>query len=251
MKCRAVRSRLSQYLEQDLPSAQHQEIAQHLDLCASCRAEAESLRASLQALATLSVLEPAPDLLADLRRRIAAPSAKRVRWAWSGVAVAAVAAMLIWLRPETKTALPPMSRPVAPRAEATRPAPPRVAAAPAPVARQDVVRRPRLSVAWATSRPRPTRAVTPHPTESPAPSPQQPEASPPAPVETVQATGGIILILGDPIPPLTESRCHLELTLADGTRSVYERNTKPGENGRPDTIAVAYERTDPDTTTTN
>jgi len=59
------------------------------------------------------------------------------------------------------------------------------------------------------------------------------------------------LILGDPIPPLTESRRHLELTLADGTRSVYERNTKPGENGRPDTIAVAYERTDPDTTTTN
>ncbi len=246
MKCQAVKHRLSEYLEHDLPTVQHEAIAQHLSRCASCRAEAEALRAAEQALQTLSVLEPAPDLLGDLRRRLAVPPARSIPWAWAGLAAAAAAAaLLVWLRPEAKTVTPPTSRPVAPRAEVKRPVPPVVAAAPVPVAPLTPVRRAKLNLPRTVSHLRqPVR------NEAPAPSPD-PEELPAAPVETVQATDGIILILGDPIPPLAESRCHLELTLADGTRSVYERNVKPGENGQPGTIAIAYEQSAPDTTSPN
>jgi len=251
MKCQAVRDRLSGYLEHDLPSAQHQEIAQHLDLCASCRAEAESLRAAEQALQTLSVLESAPDLLADLRRRIAVSPGKSRRWAWGGVAVAiAAAALLVLFKPAAKTVPSPSPRPSVARANTQEP-PPVIAVAP-PSASQPPVASSVRPEAHRVAPPRrqgeARKTNPPAVIEAPA---AEAETTPAAPVEAAPMTGGIILILGDPIPPLTESRCRLELTLADGTRSVYERNTKPGQAGQPDTIAVAYERTDPDTTTTD
>lgn len=62
MKCQVVLRHLSQYLEHDLPSSQQEEMARHLEGCAACRAEAESLRAAERALQSLAATELAPEL---------------------------------------------------------------------------------------------------------------------------------------------------------------------------------------------
>jgi hypothetical protein len=111
MRCSRVRKQLLDWVEAGLSGRQGAAIAAHLEKCAPCRAEAEELRQAELALRTLASLEAAPDLTADLHRRLAAPPARSFprRWAGAGLgAAAALAALALWLA----VAPQPASRPI-------------------------------------------------------------------------------------------------------------------------------------------
>jgi hypothetical protein len=107
--CREWRTSLGAYVLGQLPEPERAALAAHLEGCAACRAEAESLRgvAQLMPLADPErIVEPAPRPPAELRERIETViGAERTRgrerrrrrrfgFAFGGIATAAVAAVL-------------------------------------------------------------------------------------------------------------------------------------------------------------
>ena len=244
MKCPTVRRKLSRYLEAEVSSGARVAIAAHLEECADCRAEAAALQRAQAALGTLAAVERAPDLTADVRRRLAAGPPRRLGWRWAGAALsaAAVAAvLLLWLGPRTL--------PVRPRARPTRvaEASPRVAP-PAPSA---VVTSPKQPT------PRQRRLVRRHIARySPRPLLPAPQGATPAPpvretpvdVAARQPTiGGVVLLVGEPRETAPRSSCYLEVSLPDGSKSVTERAVERDADGQPRTVRIAYQRTAPET----
>lgn len=54
--------------------------------------------------------------------------------------------------------------------------------------------------------------------------------------------GGVILVLGRPEPVLPSGSCRVEVTLADGTKTLAEQSVERDAAGRPQSVTVAYER---------
>lgn len=66
MSCRRVQSRLSAYLDGELPPAERVRVSDHLAGCARCAAEAASLRRTVRLMRTTGGFVPPPDLRARL-----------------------------------------------------------------------------------------------------------------------------------------------------------------------------------------
>lgn len=84
MNCIEVRSRLSDYIDNDLPADERKEVEQHLEECPGCRVELNSLRLLQSEVASLpKEISPARDLWSGIEDRVMdRPSVVR-RWALS------------------------------------------------------------------------------------------------------------------------------------------------------------------------
>jgi anti-sigma factor RsiW len=93
------------FIRGELAALERERVAGHLEGCAQCRLEAESLRSLLSELSARIDELPTPNWTvygAQLRRKLAARTQPRARW-WSGsvgwasfAAAAAAAAIAIW-----------------------------------------------------------------------------------------------------------------------------------------------------------
>ncbi len=61
---------LSEYLDGDLPADTVAELERHIEECERCRAEVESLRATLTALGSLEPAEPPQDFLQQVNQKL-------------------------------------------------------------------------------------------------------------------------------------------------------------------------------------
>jgi anti-sigma factor RsiW len=263
MRCRPVRERMSEYLDGELPPRERVAIEAHLEGCAECRAEAEALRQAEDGLKTLAAVEPAPDLSEDLRRRIAIPLPWRPRWgvaaAVVGAAVVVTAVAVLWLGPRkapapsvplvredvTQSAVVSMAQ--APdvtaeiHSEMPPPAdsPPATVSAPPPMPAEVVP----AQVASPTVVSLPVHAAEPAELEEEAPV----EAAPiiPSLRTEPERAAGVVLLLGRPKPAEPASSCYLEVSLPNGTRSVFERIAKPERAGALRVIHISYEQSAP------
>jgi len=257
MKCHMVRDRLSGYLDGELAEAEAALLASHLESCALCRGEADDLRQVDRALRALAREESAPEMIGDLRQRLAAGRPGSSRWVWAGaagaLAVAAGASLLIWSRAQ------PGPGPAAPRQSA-------VGSTPRPVPPAEMVRvpgeerQPGEAAEAGPSRPASGRGggARRHRLhgEPPAPTPSEdlpgaaggalPALQPqPTPAQIAEASAGIILILGEPQPVLPSSRCFIEVTRGDGSRSSVNQVIERDADGRPSAVDVSYQESGP------
>lgn len=99
MNCRSVRKRLTEYIDGELDAQSAQEIALHIDRCASCRAEVDILRRIEATLASLASPETVPDLTSDLYRQLAMPTMRtsRLPYLAGATIVLACLALLFWM----------------------------------------------------------------------------------------------------------------------------------------------------------
>ena len=259
MKCRIIRQRLVEYVEDCLPPGERADIEAHLATCAACRAEAVALQRAENALRRLSVIEPAPSA-ADALRRLPAPRPGwRAQWVWAGVGLTAVAvllALLVWPHAAQREPSASSSANVAMKTEPTAPsrpdqvpevAPPALPPAPTVVVERRHPARPSPTPRRIVERPKPAPSVAPQP---PAPEivPHEPEV--PAPVVTAQeseAPAGLILLIGEPRESPPSSSYHVEISFPDGERSVVERSVERNADNQPQAIRIAYERSGPET----
>jgi anti-sigma factor RsiW len=260
MKCSTVKDELSRYVEGELPGRLQAAIARHLVACPACHGEAEGYRRAEEALRSLAAVVPAPDLSADLRRRLSAAAPPRpFRWLWAGTALAAVAAAaaLLALRAPAPPAPSPVS--VGPTAPAVTSSPEQFAAqpvteedgalrptappAPSPagshraaassrrarrlrhdvlpvVSREDVVREAEEGEAVAVPTPRLLDSSTPRP-------------------------DGVVLLVAAPQPPRPSSGYYGEVTLPDGGTSTYQETVERNAAGEPQSVKIAYQQTPP------
>jgi len=238
MKCSTVRDKLSAYLDAEVAPRERAGIAAHLQACAVCRAEAAALEPAEAALTTLATVERAPDVAADLRRRLAAGGAPRPAWRWAGAGLAAavvVSVALIWAH-----AL--VVRPSQPKPQVVQRRPGVAAPArPSPLQGEGRVRVQRTAT-HAYIAPRKARL---HPPVDKAPAPRpaapNPSAMEPAPVKEREDLGGIILLVGAPRETAPSSSCYLEVSLPDGSKSVTEQAVERDADGLPQEIRIAYE----------
>jgi hypothetical protein len=63
--------------------------------------------------------------------------------------------------------------------------------------------------------------------------------------ETPALPGGVILVLGRPEPVLPSGRCYVEVTLADGTKTLAEQSVQRDAAGRPQMVQISYEQMEP------
>jgi len=264
MKCQAVSNNLIAYLDGELPQHERAAIAEHLAVCADCRREAAAFGQAQDALRALNVVETAPDLTADLHRRLAARVVRVLswRWAYGAVAAAAVSAALLFLlyprAPSTHRISPPLgiaAQPttaepkVEPKAQQPVPPPAGREASPQPA----FAREPRPG---AVSKRRPSRPMRhriarrplPQATETLAPdlSPAVTFLAEPAEAQALEVPVGIILVLGTPEPAPPFSSCYIEVSLPDGTKSVREQAVERDDTGEVRAIRIAYERVAPE-----
>jgi len=260
MRCREVTEKLSAYAAGDLPSDEQQTVEAHLRGCRQCRRDAEAATRSEETLAMLGAVEAAPDLSADLSRRLEAPLRRRPRWA----SVAATAVILLaflgslWLiRPRD------VARPTAPRPAVVANIPPEVEAANAiaetmtppsqcPEDDQEPEAQPTLDGPGIRQRPvavaahpAPLQTAVDSPTswgtgEEPAP-PSTPEATEPTELRRADevrslllrdavrrralAKSGIVFLVGTPAEEPQAKAYYVEITLPDGTQSVVEHGS--------------------------
>ncbi len=81
MNCLEVRTRLSDYIDHDLPSIERQEVEQHLNQCEMCRQELERLLALHSQVASLArEISPPHDLWPGVERRIAGETVPEKKW---------------------------------------------------------------------------------------------------------------------------------------------------------------------------
>jgi anti-sigma factor RsiW len=274
MKCRAVTRVLDHYLEGLLDEAERVEVEGHLDGCPRCRGEAEARQGAEEALRTLAVVEKAPDLAAELQRRMAAAPSRGARWALvvAAAAVLCVGAVLVWGQTRVKRSAPrdrtvtvatrPVPGPVGGRGgersaltgragERPHAVVPEVKAAQAQTARRRRV----ADASHSVGRARPRRVWEPSPPGEPEglSSPGGPASHRP-PVEESPAIAalaqsprapapevGLILILGEPQATVPRSECHLEVALPDGTRSATSQVVEENAAGGSRVIQIAYE----------
>jgi hypothetical protein len=55
----------------------------------------------------------------------------------------------------------------------------------------------------------------------------------------------VILVLGRPEPVLPSGSCYIEVTRADGTRTVREQTVERDAAGRPQMVQISYEQMEP------
>jgi hypothetical protein len=252
MKCAKVRTRLEEYASGELPASEREEVAKHLDLCAACRAEAEALVRAGEALRALAQVERAPEMLGDLRARLAPRPRRTWRWAVAGaVALAAAAALLLCAQ---RPAVRPLTLPAPAKVETRAPqgdAGVQTATALAPIPQSDrevpamaehrhrrLVKRP----AGAGARNGAASALK-YRSNGPAPQAAEPAAPQDVPVEVAQAPGGVILLLGEPEPILPSGSCYLEVTFPDGGKSVVDQAVQRDAAGEPTAVQVSYQQT--------
>jgi len=248
MKCRDVRRKLVEYAEASLPLGEKAEVESHLETCAGCGAEMAALDRAETALRALAAIETAPELTADLHRRLAAERpVRRFTWAWAGVGVAAVAVTVGFLArlPSTTPAdqRKPPSAQMAMRHAPVAPTPPPVSVAPADQQPQRTPK-PRLP------RHHPHRARDAAPVRSTPPESAVAEALAPEPVEATPETDpnapiGVILLIGTPRETAPVSSYHVEISFPDGAKSMKEQVVERDAHDRPRAVRIAYDHTAP------
>ena len=253
--------------------------------------EAEQLLLAEAALSTLARVERAPELSADLRRRITGTRVGGLRWGWVGAgAVAAimiVVAVAVWPRgggegmrsgrrevveatgareqaADSRVVEPPQAvREGIGEAKAFDGGAPPVGRA----CRRLHARRAQEYTAGTAGGDAPRNGLGDIPAlQAQAPSEgagqqQAAFAEPPpprlrgpgaaaskAPAERdtpAEPVGGVILVLGRPEPVQVSGSCYVEVTLADGTRTVREQTVERDAAGRPQMVRLSYERSVP------
>jgi len=267
MRCRGVRDRLSEYLDGELPDPERASIAAHLSVCAGCREEAEGFRRAGEALRTLAAVEVAPDLTGDLHRRLAVPAARRFRIGWVGAAaVAAGAAIgcLLWLglRTPAPGPPPPGTDVAAPQVVIEPPEPvlPLTEELPEAETLKEPYRAPVqvAAISEETEQPTPVKAdgtlssvdeaalvlaeempVVPTDVEEPRPALREPRQ---VLARTLETEYGVILLLGPPEPILPSSRCYLEVSFPDGTKSILDQSVERDAAGEPRVVQLSYQQ---------
>lgn len=80
MNCQISQNSLSAYLDRELPGDEMLSVRSHVERCAECQAELESLRRMKSALGSLPMAEPREGLESEILRRVRAeqPAAPRV-----------------------------------------------------------------------------------------------------------------------------------------------------------------------------
>ena len=242
-------STLSQYLDGELIPAERAAIGAHLEACTHCRAEADALGTAESALRTLAVVEVAPDLMDDLRQRLATPAPRRFQVGWVGaalVATAAVAACLLWLSHPTPSPQPAPSKSDTSVSQVTveRPEPvaPVMKEEPEVVASQQPYQiPPRIthSTQGLSERTSLVEAAEATPVDEPAPF-----MADRAPAEMPRF--GVILLLGEPKPVLPSSSCYLEVSFPDGAKSILDQSVERDAAGRPRSVQVSYQQVAPE-----
>lgn len=261
MKCRGVRERLSEYVDGELADSERAGIAEHLEVCASCREEAEGFRRAGEALRTLAVVEVAPDLTSDLHRRLATSSRRRFRLAWVGVGVAAAAgaaACLLWPGHPAPRPAPAVTDVSAPQVaiEPPEPALPLTEEQPEAETPDEPYRAPVQVAAirdetveaglveagggpnWAYGRP----AASVDELQVPATDVEEPET---ALARTSEMEYGVVLLLGPPEPILPSSSCYLEVSFPDGAKSILDQSVERDAAGEPRVVQLSYQQVSP------
>lgn len=82
MKCKHCRDLLSAYLDGELAPSARERVGAHLEICAACRAELESLRVTAGLLAGVEVPSLTVDLAARVVERAAQPIRRAPRVSW-------------------------------------------------------------------------------------------------------------------------------------------------------------------------
>lgn len=100
LDCTTVRQELSAYIDDELPSAERQEIEQHLAVCPSCFAEYIQLQATSAILRSLKEIEPPPGFKDRVKERLLKEGKrgiwqKALRRPWHSVAAAAAVLLLV------------------------------------------------------------------------------------------------------------------------------------------------------------
>ncbi|NIM04727.1 MAG: hypothetical protein GTO55_02205 [Armatimonadetes bacterium] len=256
MKCEDVRERLVDYLDGEISPEERAEIGAHVKACADCAKEAKELSCAEEALHTLKKVETAPDLIADLHRRLEGVRKPRLVWRWAGVSLAAAtaaAAVLLWTHPWSAPPTPSQQPPpvaIKPQPE-TGPAPvvpaeKEVVPQPSEPAGRRIAQRPAVKTVSKSVLPKATQLTV---AEQPVLEATSPEIDAP-PVEFAEAEepiirDGVIVLLGEPEAPAPSSSYFAEVTLPNGGKSVMEHVVERDENGQPHTIRVAYRKTPP------
>ena len=99
MDCQHVTERLSAFLDRELPDQEQMSIQQHLDNCARCAADCESLSRAWDQVSAIPRATPRTDLWPRIEARL--PRSRGWAdwgwWVWSGLQVQAAAALIIGL----------------------------------------------------------------------------------------------------------------------------------------------------------
>ncbi len=98
MNCHRCQEQFTDYLERSLPARQQEQMAEHLRQCPDCAEELEAFRRAVTALRGLEVVAPPADLLARIKRAVAAqaqPVTPRFRISWQHMSAVAAAAALV------------------------------------------------------------------------------------------------------------------------------------------------------------
>ena len=263
MKCAEFTHKFEEYVSGELPAAEQAEVAKHLDACAGCRAQVNALRSAEEALRALARAERAPEMLDDLRARLATRQRRTWRWASAGAAALAAAAVLILCahRPAAR----PLPRPAPTKVEARAPQgdterQTATVVAPAPRAGEDALAAPEHGHRRLVKRPASGGArndaasalkyrsngypiPAPEQKQEPASETAEPAAPQDAPAEIAQAPGGVILLLGEPEPILPSGSCYLEVTFPDGGKSVTDQSVERDAAGEAKAVQVTYLQT--------
>lgn len=70
MNCKEAKELLSDYLDQRLTLSRLALIREHIKICSACAGELEELRETVALIGSLDEIEPAPDFLAQVNRKI-------------------------------------------------------------------------------------------------------------------------------------------------------------------------------------
>jgi hypothetical protein len=250
MKCRRLLDRWERC--QELPPREQVLLSAHLADCPACRVRTAAMDRAEAALRGLAGPVTAPDLLHDLRRRLAGAPARapRRRWAVAMVPVAAAAAALLWIAhpaptPPVRTADTRAITPLAAR-------PPQVRAdtgtQPVGVPPPRTVDHPQVKLVRSHPHPAPARvrfATVNRRTSTVsrlsflATGPAE-DAAFVAAEDEESTAGGVVILVGDPAPVLPSSQCFLEVSLSDGSTRTFEQNTDRDKAGRVIAASLTY-----------
>ncbi len=257
MKCSDIRDKLMDYVAEELPPAEMEEVCSHITTCEGCRAQLAVARKVSDALLLLSAEEPVPDLVGAVRRRLDQPQRSwafltpRLAWAFTAVLVCmlVITGWLVWrpgTQPNSNTAHQPR-KPQTPAIANKAVQPPveiHTAKAPQPVKHRPVLRyvairqpqpKPQTKHAVAV-RPKPERRVKPMPeVNEPAPRPEEPEirmaVSPREPES-------FVIQVGDEEPSTSaELTVIRHFDVGGNVKAVTITNKpQPADNHRPDSV---------------
>jgi hypothetical protein len=250
MLCNKVREKIAERFGADSAYPPGEETAAHLAACELCREEQEQVLLAEAALRLLGEKQPAPDLAADLSRRLDREKVYRGRralkpalWAATGAAALLLAGGLILLRP---------AGPVAEKANPSR----AVAAPENPAAKPIFPAVPREAAAMLP--PKVNRAAVPAITPKPARAAALPKIARPkamaapavAPAQLVEvedhrAPENIVLLVDSPQPKQSSSYL-IELSRTDGSKSVRGGSIERDQAGRPLTVQIISWDTPPE-----